>query len=427
MENNPLVSIIVVAYNSSEYILEALNSIKCQSYNNIELIISDDCSTDDTVQICSSWIGRNKERFFNTEIVVPPKNTGTAINCNRGVLASSGSWIKLVAGDDMLPPESIQEFIYNTVTQKNEIYCCKLKPINDEIETQILFDAAYHNLYDIIDSNLSNQKKINRRKLFIPGPGVFFTRRLFNKIDGFDGRYPFADEWPFVTKVFKSGEKIFLVDKYLYNYRVHEGSMCREELGLNKRVFVDTKRYFFNKILPDMLKAGDILYAWHSCAYYWGMSIKYSYKKNSATTVISNIISNASLISLYEYIKTKKSLSNKYNLALFQFSCYRKIKNIDISNFNIIIIGAGYRGIKVSKILKSYNIRPVCFVDNNANLQGKRINKLSVHSLEKSMEIQNSYCIIAIHNKDACVAIYEQLIKSGVPDDKILGVLYSLK
>mgnify|MGYP000958323009 FL=1 len=66
--NNPLVSIIVVTYNSSLFVRETLESAKRQSYNNIELIITDDASTDDTVKVCREWIANNKNRFVRVEL-----------------------------------------------------------------------------------------------------------------------------------------------------------------------------------------------------------------------------------------------------------------------------------------------------------------------------------------------------------------------
>ena len=51
----PLVSIVVITYNSAEYVLETLESAKAQTYQNIELIVSDDCSADNTVETCSRW------------------------------------------------------------------------------------------------------------------------------------------------------------------------------------------------------------------------------------------------------------------------------------------------------------------------------------------------------------------------------------
>lgn len=56
----PLVSVSVITYNSAKTVLETLESIKAQTYQNLELIVSDDCSTDNTVELCRNWIEQNK-------------------------------------------------------------------------------------------------------------------------------------------------------------------------------------------------------------------------------------------------------------------------------------------------------------------------------------------------------------------------------
>jgi len=53
---NPLVSIIVLTHNSTKYVIETLNSAKSQTYEDIELIVTDDFSTDNTVEICRQWM-----------------------------------------------------------------------------------------------------------------------------------------------------------------------------------------------------------------------------------------------------------------------------------------------------------------------------------------------------------------------------------
>jgi alpha-1,3-rhamnosyltransferase len=53
-----LVSIVIITYNSAKYVLETLESVKAQTYEKIELVISDDCSTDDTVEVCRDGLKR---------------------------------------------------------------------------------------------------------------------------------------------------------------------------------------------------------------------------------------------------------------------------------------------------------------------------------------------------------------------------------
>lgn len=65
--------------------LETLESGKAQTYHNIKLIVSDDCSTNNTVQICRDWIEKNKDYFIKTELVIANKNIGVPVNCNKGI------------------------------------------------------------------------------------------------------------------------------------------------------------------------------------------------------------------------------------------------------------------------------------------------------------------------------------------------------
>ena len=60
-----LVSVIVITYNSSRYVLHTLESVHRQSFNDIELIVSDDCSTDNTFDLCREWLANYSDRFIN--------------------------------------------------------------------------------------------------------------------------------------------------------------------------------------------------------------------------------------------------------------------------------------------------------------------------------------------------------------------------
>ena len=64
MMENKLVSIVIATFNAEKYILDLLDSVKKQTYENLELIIADDCSVDHTQQIISDWLSEYQERFI---------------------------------------------------------------------------------------------------------------------------------------------------------------------------------------------------------------------------------------------------------------------------------------------------------------------------------------------------------------------------
>lgn len=98
----PLVTIIVITYKSADYVIDTLESISQQTYKNIELIISDDRSPDNTLEICESWIEKHKNRFSNTIVTKTDRNGGICYNYNNGLKMATGKWIKYIAGDDEL-------------------------------------------------------------------------------------------------------------------------------------------------------------------------------------------------------------------------------------------------------------------------------------------------------------------------------------
>ena len=88
----PLVTVGIATYNSSEFILETLESIYSQSYPNIELIISDDASSDDTMQKVKKWLATDnrRDRFTNVKLLEFKENTGVSANANRILKVSTG-------------------------------------------------------------------------------------------------------------------------------------------------------------------------------------------------------------------------------------------------------------------------------------------------------------------------------------------------
>lgn len=102
MMENKLVSIVIATFNAEKYILDLLDSVKKQTYENLELIIADDCSADNTQNIISDWVTENRGRFFRVELLFAKENQGTCKNYNQAMKRSNGEYIKLVDGDDII-------------------------------------------------------------------------------------------------------------------------------------------------------------------------------------------------------------------------------------------------------------------------------------------------------------------------------------
>ena len=109
IQNKPLVTIVVISYNQGKYIRENLDSIKNQTYPNIELIVGDDASPDNSVEVFENWLKENN--YPTTYKNYHTKNTGLATMLNECIEKANGKYIKLIAADDFLHPEAIEKCV----------------------------------------------------------------------------------------------------------------------------------------------------------------------------------------------------------------------------------------------------------------------------------------------------------------------------
>ena len=103
MQNNPLVTIICLCYNHESYVVESLNSVINQSYPSIELIIVDDCSTDSSKTIITTWLEKNPEIQF----IANETNLGNTKSFNKALKLAKGEYIIDLAADDILLPNCV--------------------------------------------------------------------------------------------------------------------------------------------------------------------------------------------------------------------------------------------------------------------------------------------------------------------------------
>ena len=103
---NELVSIIMPSYNTADYISESIKSVQAQVYSNWELIIVDDCSTDNTDDVVKPFLVDSRIRYLKNE-----RNSGAAVSRNRALREARGRWIAFLDSDDLWVPEKLEKQI----------------------------------------------------------------------------------------------------------------------------------------------------------------------------------------------------------------------------------------------------------------------------------------------------------------------------
>lgn len=123
--DQPLISIIIPAYNISDYLTNCLNSVLNQTYANTEIVLVDDGSVDDTGKIADRY-----QKLYPSKVnVIHTENHGVTMARFEGILASSGEWVGFVDGDDEIEPDMYERLYNNAIKYGADISHCGHKTI----------------------------------------------------------------------------------------------------------------------------------------------------------------------------------------------------------------------------------------------------------------------------------------------------------
>lgn len=243
----PMVSVPVITYNSSKTVVETLDSIYNQTYPTLELIVSDDCSMDNTVQVCRDWIEAHKERFVRTELLTVEKNTGISANLNRAEAACQGEWVKGIAGDDLLLPDCVSDYM-DYVEDNPDAVCVfgRLRFFGSTEENHTYYEQQ---VFDYSFFSLSPQEQLHKlvfERNYVPAATLFAQIKKLRKLipEGNDERIPLLEDWPKWIRLLQLGEKFYFLDKETVSYRVIGG------ISVDTRLSMD---FFRSNVLFDLL------------------------------------------------------------------------------------------------------------------------------------------------------------------------------
>lgn len=264
LASEALISVVVVTYNSGKYLETTLDSIANQNYNNIELIVTDDLSTDNTVEIAQEWIEKNRARFVNTTVVTTQKNTGVSGNCNRGLAAVQGEFVKLIGGDDILLPNYLPDMVAGI--GEGDIAFCYLCLFLDDAELEKPYDQL-EVVPESIDFYGLSQSQLYRKQLVrndFHAPAAFYRRSVFETVGSYDENYPMMEDLPFWLKCVAANVQMVFVETYGILYRRSLDSISRgvsafkikRESPTQKRFKDSFDRFALDVRYPEMLRLG---------------------------------------------------------------------------------------------------------------------------------------------------------------------------
>lgn len=226
----PLVSIIVPVYNTGSYLRQCLESILNQSYNNIELIVINDGSTDNSLDIIQEY-----RQYNDNLILISQENRGQSYARNAGIKRSHGKYILFVDSDDYIDQTTVASIVGKMEKNNLDLIRFPAKSFNDG-SNEYFVESKYNFKKYMVPGKIYYQDKFLKscfNKGFIASPVLYMVKRdvIINNDIYFPLSYKMYEDEIFTLKLFLSVNKVMYDHKYYYFRRYREDSimMQREE------------------------------------------------------------------------------------------------------------------------------------------------------------------------------------------------------
>ncbi len=245
----PLVSAIVPNFNYSSFLEECLDSIIAQDYPNLEVIVVDDGSTDDSLELL--------KKFESKVTIISQSNQGVSAARNRGILESKGEFIALVDSDDYWEPTKISKQMMELQrTQSDLVYSGVDLVSPDGGEKVGVLRPEYSG-----DCSEMYRRYPARAIVLLGCSNALFRRSVLGKSGLFDIRLSISADWDFFRRYCDHG-KVTYTSESLTNYRVHPANMTTYSDSfvsdtvrcVQKMNHDDKNASFLAKRLPTLLR-----------------------------------------------------------------------------------------------------------------------------------------------------------------------------
>ncbi len=172
MINTPFVSVLMTAYNREKFIGEAIESVLASAYTNFELIITDDCSNDNTVAIAQEYAAKDTRiKVYQNE-----KNLGDYPNRNIAATYAKGKYIKYVDSDDIITSDGLAVMVQAMEQFPEAAFAIS------QFNTETNIDYP-----QLLSPQSAYQQHYNGMELFRYGPvGAIFKKEIFDAANGFN-------------------------------------------------------------------------------------------------------------------------------------------------------------------------------------------------------------------------------------------------
>ena len=321
---NPMISIVVPVYNMEKHLDCCMDSLINQTYQNTEIIIVDDGSTDESSIMCDNY-GNNSTNIK----VIHKKNGGLSSARNAGISAARGAYIGFVDSDDYVHPKMYERLLAEIAETGADIAVCQFKYVNEKNDDyidknegkRICTNSPKESLRNLMNCNQMVNSGIMCDKLF--------DIKLFENLRFPEGRYH-EDEF-IIHHLFGKATRITYISDVLYYYRMREGSITSRYSLKNADMLLahEDRLEYYKENYPELINE-EVEWYLNLLDYNYFKMLRYHFKEKESRRKIIEVAKNVLEESKQcEYIS--KDIYNKYKLFVKAPLIYKislKIKSI---------------------------------------------------------------------------------------------------
>lgn len=247
----PLVSVIVPVYNVSEYVERCINSIIRQNYSNIEVILVDDGSTDNSGAICDDFAQKD-----NRIRVIHKENGGLSDARNVALEIIEGEWVTFIDSDDWVCVDYIESLLTAAIESEADIAIAMYKSVENETNQVV---RKVENCSGRLLDNEAAVKALLYQKQFTTAACCKLYRSEFWS----DVRFPVGklyEDVETIYRIFAKAKRAVFLQQVLYFYFQRQGSIVRTSFSVRKMDYVENCKLLLKRIEQDYphLKRGAI-------------------------------------------------------------------------------------------------------------------------------------------------------------------------
>lgn len=235
------VSIILPVYNAKEYIKDCIDSILAQTYQNFELIIGDDASTDNSIDIC--------KQYDNPKIRIIKCEHNYIRTCNTLLKFCNGDYIARMDADDIMLPNRIQKQVDILEKDKSLSLCCSNRLIIGTDERRDMWVENYVDdfILRLFCGNFIPHSTVMIRTSFLRNLGIKYK-----------SEYPYAEDYKMWSDIAMNGGTIYAIKEPLIKYRIHDSSISMQNMLKQKETATKIQNEIYNYLIEKVIPYKDL-------------------------------------------------------------------------------------------------------------------------------------------------------------------------